>query len=76
MLTENLELKDLFLQLGLANDEESIENFIAKHKGLDKSTKLEEASFWTQAQSTFIRQSFFEDAEWTELIDQLDNRLR
>lgn len=76
MLTENLEMKDLFLQLGLANDDESIETFISKHKGLEKSVKLEEAPFWTESQATFIRQSFFEDAEWTELIDQLDNRLR
>jgi hypothetical protein len=76
MLAENLTIRDLFLQLGLDNEEDAIESFIEEHKGLPQSTRLEDAKFWSQSQATFIRSSLLEDAEWAELIDQLSNRLR
>lgn len=76
MIADNLTLNDLFLQLGLNNRETDIDAFIEAHKGLASAVKLEDASFWTAQQSDFIANALFEDAEWAELIDQLNNRLR
>ena len=76
MLTENLTLKDLFLQLGLPKDQQKIDSFINQHNGLDENIRIENASFWTESQATFLRTSLQEDAEWAELIDQLSAMLR
>lgn len=72
----NPTMSELFGQLGLPSELESIENFIDKYKGLPEKTHIEDAPFWTSAQASFIRGSLEEDAEWAELIDQLNNRLR
>ncbi|MDC0601805.1 DUF2789 domain-containing protein [Aliiglaciecola sp.] len=76
MIAENLTLNDLFLQLGLHNQEPDIDNFIEQHKGLESSVKLQNAPFWTSQQSEFIANALLDDAEWAELIDQLNSRLR
>ena len=76
MLTENLTLKDLFLQLGLPKDQQKIDSFINQHNGLDENIRIENASFWTESQAAFLRTSLEEDAEWAELIDQLSAMLR
>ena len=76
MLTENLTMKDLFTQLGLPNEPDEIDAFINEHNGLDKDIRIEDASFWTDSQATFIRASLLEDAEWAELIDHLSAMLR
>lgn len=76
MLTDNLTFKDLFMQLGLPSSDDEIEAFISQHKGLDKKVYLADAPFWNDAQSTFIRTSLLEDAEWAELLDQLNASLR
>ncbi|WJG10422.1 DUF2789 family protein [Aliiglaciecola sp. LCG003] len=76
MLADNLSMQDLFMQLGLDHDEESMEAFFEAHAGLDPATRLEDASFWSESQATFIRSEWAEDAEWAELIDQLNIRLR
>ena len=72
----NPSLSDLFGQLGLEADAKSIDAFIDKHKGLAHHIHIEDAPFWSQAQASFIQCSLTEDAEWAELIDQLNNRLR
>jgi hypothetical protein len=72
----NPTLNNLFEQLGLAADEAAINEFIETHKGLSDELHIENAEFWTQAQASFIKNALTEDAEWTELIDQLDSRLR
>lgn len=69
-------LKDLFGQLGLADDEAAINHFIETHKGLDSKTRLEDAPFWSFSQSSLLRGALQEDADWAEVIDQLNNRLR
>ncbi|MDF2179636.1 DUF2789 family protein [Aliiglaciecola sp. CAU 1673] len=69
-------ISDLFEQLGLDNDEKSINQFIERYRGLDSETKLEQAAFWNNAQSSFIKSALTEDAEWAEVIDQLNMRLR
>ncbi|GAA0856886.1 DUF2789 domain-containing protein [Aliiglaciecola litoralis] len=76
MIAENLTMNDLFLQLGLDNDDESIDAFIESHKGIPSATRLEDASFWSDSQATFVRSALLEDAEWAELIDHLDSMLR
>lgn len=76
MLADNPSLVDLFNQLGLSSDEAAVEQFIQQHKGLAQSTHIEDAPFWNQAQANFIHNALLEDAEWAELIDQLNSRLR
>ncbi|WP_333796061.1 DUF2789 domain-containing protein [Rheinheimera sp.] len=65
----------LFDQLGLRSDSNSIEQFIKEHR-LDADQALSKASFWTPAQAAFLRESYQQDADWVEVIDQLNQRLR
>lgn len=65
----------LFAQLGLDNGKSNIEDFINTNK-IDKGVSIENASFWTESQASFISESLKEDADWCEVIDQLDNLLR
>lgn len=69
-------MSDLFEQLGLASEDSDIEQFISKHKGLRQGVHIEDADFWSRQQAEFIRSSLLEDAEWAELIDQLNTRVR
>lgn len=69
-------LRELFLQLGLAADTAAIETFIEGHRPLPAAVALTEAPFWTAAQRTFLCQQLEADADWAELVDQLDSRLR
>jgi len=66
----------LFEQLGLATSAEAIEDFIEQHGPLAESIELADAPFWNPSQAAFIRQSLHEDAEWAELVDQLNLSLR
>lgn len=69
-------MSDLFEQLGLASSDEAIVTFISEHKGLRQGVHIEDAEFWTRQQGDFIKTALLEDAEWTELIDQLNTRIR
>jgi len=69
-------LSELFAQLGLASDEKSIAAFIARHAPLDPALRIEDAPFWTPAQAAWLREELQDDADWTELIDQLSLALR
>ena len=69
-------MSDLFAQLGLSNDQESIERFILENGGLARRTHIENAPFWSEPQAVFIKNVLAEDAEWAELIDQLNSLLR
>mgnify|MGYP000060632105 FL=1 len=69
-------LCDLFRQLGLADDAASIEHFIATHRPIPCSQTLAEAAFWRPAQAQFLREQISEDADWAEIVDMLDTRLR
>jgi hypothetical protein len=68
-------LTNLFLQLGLAAEENEIESFISSHS-VDEGISLEEAVFWTQGQAQFIKESRANDADWSEMVDELDTLLR
>lgn len=64
-------LENLFLQLGLDNSNESIDAFVQKNK-LAQDEKLQDATFWTSAQSAFIQECLSEDSDWAEVVDQLN----
>lgn len=68
-------LNSLFAQLGLPNSDQAIADFIAQHKMAD-NIHIANADFWNPSQRHFIKESLEEDAQWTEVIDQLDAQLR
>lgn len=70
-------LETLFEQLGLSSTRQDIEAFISKHaKELDHTQPLHRASFWNASQSNFIKEAKKEDADWVEVVDQLDTLFR
>lgn len=69
-------LHQLFQQLGLPADTRAIDQFIRRHAPLPAHIAIEEADFWNAAQAAFLRESRDEDADWAELVDELDARLR
>ncbi|MBS0594341.1 MAG: DUF2789 domain-containing protein [Proteobacteria bacterium] len=69
-------LRNLFEQLGLPGDAAGIEAFIAAHRPLAAGTALADAPFWSPAQARFLREEVAEDADWAELVDQLNLMLR
>ena len=68
-------INTLFQQLGLPATDADIDSFLVRHK-LDPGTRLANANFWTEAQAAFLSEALEEDADWTEIVDQLDARLR
>lgn len=68
-------LNQLFAQLGLPNNDEDIERFIQTHSQLAGPVSLADAPYWTPAQATFLREEMLKDADWAEVIDQLNTRL-
>ena len=70
------QLGELFAQLGLANDPASIDRFIKQHAPLDSSIRLADASFWNTAQARMLHEAIAQDADWAEVVDHFDARLR
>lgn len=70
MDTGTHDLASLFSQLGLANDEQSINKFIESHQ-LSAGMVLSDAPFWTAAQAELLQQAFTDDADWAEAVDIL-----
>ena len=66
----------LFRQLGLPADSEGISDFIARHRPLESTVKLHEASWWNRSQADFLREAIEQDAQWAEAADELDALLR
>lgn len=69
-------LPSLFKQLGLPDDPVSIDRFIATHSPLKPELKLADAFFWDKSQAQFLRSEILEDADWAQVVDQLDVLLR
>ncbi|MCF8179095.1 MAG: DUF2789 domain-containing protein [Sulfuritalea sp.] len=69
-------LANLFAQLGLPSEQEEIQNFLDQHRPLPNKTPLHEAAFWSPAQSSFLCEEVLNDADWAELVDTLNERLR
>ncbi|KPZ64513.1 hypothetical protein AN392_02282 [Pseudoalteromonas sp. P1-16-1b] len=68
-------INTLFAQLGLPDSDPQIDAFIASHSIAD-TTLLQDAPFWDEAQQHFIAESLAVDGDWSEVIDELDVRLR
>ncbi|MCH8536165.1 MAG: DUF2789 domain-containing protein [Alkalimonas sp.] len=75
MDTSTHTLANLFAQLGLDNDPAAIDRFVQQHR-LAEHVPLEEAPFWNKGQASFIAESLKEDADWAEVIDELNALLR
>ena len=67
---------ELFAQLGLPADEAAIQQFIAAHSPLKSELDLADAPFWTDSQAAFLKEEKQDDADWAEVIDQLNLALR
>lgn len=76
MEAPNHPFAELFKQLGLADDAESIDKFITTHSPLKNEVKLVDAPFWTEAQRAFLEESVIDDADWAVPFDQLNEALR
>ena len=69
-------LPSLFKQLGLPDDPVNIDKFITTHSPLKPNLHLADAFFWTKSQAEFLRDEILDDADWAEVVDQLDVLLR
>jgi hypothetical protein len=69
-------LNTLFAQLGLDDSDEAIERFINASGPVPESIPLHEAPCWNKAQSDLLREAVSNDADWAEVVDQLDALLR
>ena len=65
-------LGNLFAQLGLPSDAAAIEQFIQTHGPLQAGIMLCDAPFWTAAQASFLRDEMLNDADWAEVVDELN----
>ncbi|MDM0073644.1 DUF2789 domain-containing protein [Variovorax sp. J2P1-59] len=72
----NHTIADLFAQLGLGNTSAEIDQFVAQHRPLSNSLQLADAPFWNDGQAQFLREEISEDADWAEVVDQLNALLR
>lgn len=75
MDTSKHDFPNLFKQLGLPASSSEVEAFLKTHR-LQPDQQLEDAAFWSESQVQFIREARLSDADWSELIDELDARLR
>ena len=67
---------DLFAQMGLPTSNVEIETFLRRHSPLAGDIAVADAAFWTPAQAAFLRAELREDADWAEVVDQLNAALR
>lgn len=72
----NHTLACLFLQLGMNNSEQDISHFIARNKGIPANILLANAKLWSASQSLFLSEAISDDADWAEIVDNLDALLR
>ena len=63
---------ELFAQLGLPDDHDGIQSFIASHGPLPDGMRLEDAPFWSPAQSQLLREERQDDADWAMVVDRLN----
>ena len=65
-------LTSLCQQLGVAN----LQALLNQHAPLPERLALADAPFWNVAQTAFLSEQLEADADWAEVIDQLDALLR
>lgn len=76
MMSMNHRFSELFAQLGLPDHPEEIRHFIWSHSPLDPALRIDEAPFWTPAQSRLLREELAANADWAHVVDQLSAALR
>ena len=69
-------MNSLFKQLGLPSETAEVDAFIAFHRPLPDHCLLHEAAFWTASQAAFLAEEIEDDADWAEVVDELNARLR
>lgn len=69
-------MNSLFEQLGLPSETVHIDAFIELHRPLPDFCLLQEAPFWTASQAMFLAEEIEDDADWAEVVDELNARLR
>lgn len=74
--TSSHTIETLFRQLGLPDRPDEIQAFVAEHKAERRDTPLCELPFWSSSQAEFLRIAVAEDADWCEVVDQLDALLQ
>lgn len=57
-------LSDLFKQLGLPADPQSISQFISRHAGACRDCALPQAPIWSPTQQAFLNEAIAQDADW------------
>jgi hypothetical protein len=67
---------ELFAQLGMPNDADSIAQFLSTHAAKAQDVRLPDAPFWTESQAAFLRESLSQDSDWSGLVDQLSKALQ
>lgn len=67
-------MRNLFLQLGLDADDQSIAEFIGRHQ-LAAGTHIADAPYWNDGQRQFISEQLRADAAWAMVVDQLNESL-
>lgn len=75
MIEPTYSIQTLFEQLGLPHEPEEIEVFIRTHR-IDDQTRIYDAPFWNSQQAAFLQEGLAADADWAEVIDELNARLR
>jgi hypothetical protein len=75
MQSQRHDIANLFAQLGLANDPAAIAVFIVAHRPLPAGVSLAEAPFWSPTQAAFLAEELQGDADWAEVIDELNSEL-
>lgn len=65
-------LTTLCQQLGLPD----LQALLSQHAPLAEQVALADAPFWSPAQAAFLSEQLEADADWAEVIDQLDLLLR
>ncbi|AXI03331.1 DUF2789 domain-containing protein [Aquirhabdus parva] len=70
-ILDSYTIENLFAQLGLANSPEAISAFIKGHH-LSADVQIADAPFWNEGQLQFIQESLDEDADWAEVVDELN----
>ena len=65
-------LEELFAQLGLASSAPAIQAFFKTHAPMPPGQSLADAPFWTEAQSRLLKEEMLGDADWAEVVDELN----
>ncbi len=74
MITAEPTMTNLFLQLGLDENEDAITRFLRTHQ-LPAGVRVADAPFWSDSQRQFLADQLKADAHWALVVDQLNEAL-